>query len=193
MEITLKICDISNNRYIFRNETSQNELMVIIMIEQILSRRSIRNFAETPISSAILKNILDAGRNAPTATNVQPWHFIVIKTPEGKEACMFNGFNRFATKAALIILGVYLKSESLIETYSFMDVTIALQNMVIAGWVQGVGSCWMGAFNEPVLRSALNLPKDAKIVGGLAMGFPKEIPRTPPKKILEEIVHTNSW
>jgi nitroreductase len=167
--------------------------LVIKMIDRILNRRSIRKFAEKQVSPEILHNILEAGRNAPTATNVQPWHFIVIKTSEGKEACMFNGFNKFATKAAFVIIGTYLKSESIIESYSFMDVTIALQNMVIAGWVQGVGSCWMGAFNEPVLRKALNIPNDAKIVGGLAMGFPKEIPKSPPKKRLEEIIHTNIW
>ncbi|WP_371806829.1 nitroreductase family protein [Candidatus Lokiarchaeum ossiferum] len=159
----------------------------------MLSRRSIRDFSSEQVSPETLKKILEAGRNAPTATNVQPWHFIVIKDPKGKKACVFNGFNKFATKAAFIILGVYLKSKSIMETYSLMDVTVALQNMVIASWAQGIGSCWMGAFNEPILRRTLNLPEDARIVGGIAMGIPKKIPPSPPKKKIDEIVHIDIW
>ena len=74
-----------------------------------------------------------------------------------------------------------------------MDVTIALQNMVIAGWVQGVGSCWMGAFDEPRLRKALDLPADCRIVGAIAFGVPSGNMPQPPKKSLNEIVHFDKW
>jgi len=67
----------------------------------------------------------------------------------------------------LVVVGLYKKSEAIIEKLSLMDVTIALQNMVVAAWVQGVGSCWMGAFDERELRDTLNLPVDARIVGTL--------------------------
>ena len=79
------------------------------------------------------------------------------------------------------------------ERFSLMDVTIALQSMVIAGWVQGVGSCWMGAFDENKLRNALKLPADARIVGAIAFGFPGENPKQPPKKALDDIVHLDHW
>jgi len=162
-------------------------------IEQILSRRSIRKFKDTPVSEDVLNNILEAGRRSPSATNMQPWYFVIARDQEAKEAFSFGGFNRFTKDAAFIVLGLYKQSEVIIEQLSLMDVTIALQSMVIAGWVQGVGSCWMGAFDEPKLRDTLNLPADSRIVGAIAFGIPEGDTSQPPKKPLSEIVHFDKW
>ena len=61
--------------------------------------------------------------------------------------------------------------------------------MVVAGWVQGVGLCWMGAFDERKLKDTLKLPVDARIVGAIAFGMPDGNPRQPSKKALGEIFH----
>ena len=66
-------------------------------------------------------------------------------------------------------------------------------NMVIAAWVQGVGSCWMGAFDEPRLRDTLNLPADSRIVGAIVFGIPDGNTSQPPKKLISEIVHFDKW
>ena len=115
-------------------------------IKQVLTRRSIRKYKSEPVSEEVLWNILEAGRLAPSATNNQPWHFVVVRDTEGKDACAFQGFNRWVNGADFVVVGFYRQSEVMIEKLSLMDVTIALQNMVVAGWVQGVGSCWMGAY-----------------------------------------------
>ena len=162
-------------------------------IDQVLNRRSIRRFKDEPVSEQVINRILEAGRRAPTATNQQPWHFVVARDYTEKEACTFRGFNRFATEAPFVVVGLYRKSEVIIEKLSLMDVTIALQNMVVAGWVQGVGSCWMGAFEESKLRDTLSLPADARIVGAVAFGIPDENPSQPPKKPLSETVHFDKW
>jgi nitroreductase len=162
-------------------------------LEKVLNRRSVRRFKNEPVSEQVMNNILEAGRLAPSATNQQPWHFVVARDYNEKEACSFGGFNRFTIDAAFVVVGVYRQSEAVIERLSLMDVTIALQNMVIAAWVQGVGSCWMGAFDEGILRATLNLPADARIVGGIAFGIPDESPNQPTKKMLSEIVHYDRW
>ncbi len=162
-------------------------------IERVLTRRSIRKFKEKPIADKVLEYILEAGRLAPTATNSQPWHFVLVREGEAKGAFSYGGFNRFVREADFIVLGLYKSSEVIIEKLSLMDVTIALQNMVIAAWIQGVGSCWMGAFDEPMLREALNLPLDSRIVGAIAFGIPDEKPVQPAKKSLNEIVHFDKW
>ena len=110
-------------------------------IDQILSRRSIRKYKKQPITQEVINKILEAGRQAPSAANFQTWHFIVIKDPKSKEACSYGGYNLFTKNADFIIIGLYRKSEVMIENLALMDVTIALQNMVIASWLQGVGSC----------------------------------------------------
>ena len=114
-------------------------------IEQLLNRRSIRKYKKEPITEEVTHNIFEAGRLAPSAVNSQPWHFIVIRDLEGKQACSFGGYNQWTSEADFIIVGVYKPSEVMMEHLAVMDVTIALQNMVIAGLLQGVGSCWIGA------------------------------------------------
>lgn len=162
-------------------------------IDQILSRRSIRRFKDETVSEEVLNNILEAGRLAPSATNNQPWYFVVVRDSKGKDACDYQGFNRWVMEASFIIVGFYRASEVIIEKLSLMDVTIALQNMVVAGWVQGVASCWMGAFDEIKLRTVLELPSDAKIVGAVAFGIADHIPKPLPKKQLNQIVHFDKW
>jgi nitroreductase len=162
-------------------------------IEKLLTRRSVRNFKSEPVNDDVVKNILEAGRLAPSATNNQPWHFIVTRNEKGKEACDFQGFNRWVKGASFVVLGFYRQSEVIIEKLSVMDVTIALQNMVIAGWIQGVASCWMGAFNEMKLKSTFDLPPDSIVVGAIAFGIPEKIPKQPRKKQLNEIVHFEKW
>jgi nitroreductase len=162
-------------------------------IEQILSRRSIRRFKDEAVSKEVLNKILEAGRLAPSATNNQPWYFIVVRNKEGKDACDYQGFNRWVMEASFIIVGFYRASEVIIEKLSLMDVTIALQNMVVAGWVQGVASCWMGAFDEIKLRNVLELPSDSKIVGAVAFGIPDHMPKPLPKKQISQIFHFDKW
>ena len=162
-------------------------------IDQILSRRSIRKFKNKSVSEEVLNNILEAGRCAPSATNKQPWHFVIARDQKAKEAFSFGGFNKFTCDASFVVLGLYKQSEAIIEKLSLMDVTIALQNMVIAAWVQGVGSCWMGAFDERKLKDTLNLPADSRIVGAVAFGIPDENPSQPTKKPINEIVHFDKW
>jgi nitroreductase len=145
------------------------------------------------VSEEVLNNILEAGRLAPSATNNQPWYFVVVRDSKGKDACDYQGFNRWVMEASFIIVGFYRASEVIIEKLSLMDVTIALQNMVVAGWVQGVASCWMGAFDGIKLRTVLELPSDAKIVGAVAFGIADHIPKPLPKKQLNQIVHFDKW
>ena len=165
----------------------------ISCIEKVLARRSVRKFKNDQVSEEVLKNILEAGRQAPSATNNQPWHFVIATDKKGKDACVFQGFNSWVNGASFVIVGFYRQSEVIIEKLSLMDVTIALQNMVVAGWVQGVGSCWMGAFDERKLEEALNLPVDSRIVGAIAFGVPDENPRQPIKKPIDEIFHVDKW
>jgi nitroreductase len=140
-----------------------------------------------------MKNILEAGRRSPSAVNSQPWHFVVLREPDAKEACSFGGYNGFTREADFIVVGLYKPSEVMIEKLSLMDVTIALQNMVTAAWLQGVGSCWIGAWNDAKLRATLNLPADTQIVGLVTFGIPDEEPSPQPKKPLNDIVHFNKW
>jgi len=162
-------------------------------VEKMFTRRSIRKYTNEPVPEEVLHNILEAGRLSPSAVNRQPWHFIVVKDQTIKEAISHERYSRFIKEADFTVVGLYLPSEALTEKLSLIDVTIALQSMVIAAWTQGVGSCWIGGFNEDKLKKTLNLPDESKIVCLVSFGIPDEEPDQRPKKSMEEIIHYNKW
>lgn len=155
------------------------------LLEVIYRRRSVRKYEKKPIPEEILKAILEAGRLAPTAKNLQPWHFIVVRDPEIKRKLIFTGWNNFIEEASVVIVGC----GEMDKKWAVVDVAIALQNMVIAAEALGLGSCWIGAFEEEEVKRALGVPDNLKVVAMITIGYPAERPEPPPKKKLEEIVH----
>jgi nitroreductase len=74
---------------------------------------------------------------------------------------------------------------------AIIDVSIALQNMVIAAWAQGVGSCWIGDFREAYVRSVLKIPDQWQVVALLTLGYPVKLPQLRTKNLLDDIVSCN--
>ncbi len=159
------------------------------LLDVILGRRSIRCYKSEPIPDDILKNVLEAGRLAPSADNAQPWHFVVITESKIKEKLSTGTWNGFIKDSAVTIVGCgYVANE-----WATIDVTIALENMVIAAEAQGVGSCWVGDFKEEEVKELLGIPNNLKVVALVSFGYPAEKPDPPSKKSLEAIVHYNTF
>ncbi len=76
-------------------------------VEQMLTRRSIRQFKNETVPEEVINNFVETGRLSPSATNTQPWHFVIVRDPNGKEACTFRGFNNFAIDASIVVVGFY--------------------------------------------------------------------------------------
>ncbi len=155
----------------------------------IYGRRSIRRYERKPIPDEVLKLILEAGRLAPSARNRQPWCFVVVRKPELKRKLIFSGWNSFIEDASAVIVGC---GDSR-ERWAVVDVSIALQNMVIAAEALGLGSCWIGHFIEEEVKKALKIPDRFKVVAMITIGYPAEKPEPPPKKPLEEIVRYETF
>lgn len=166
------------------------ELVVrpLSMVDIILSRRSIRRYEQQPIPKETMKLILETGRMAPSAANRQPWHFIVVTNQELKEKLSKWRFSRFLKNSAAVIVGCGEASR-----WATIDVSIALENMVIAAWSLGVGSCWIGGFNEKEVKELLGIPDNIRIIALLSLGYPAEQPTPRRKKPLEQIVHYNKF
>ncbi len=153
-----------------------------------------------PIPEDVLNRILEAGRLAPSAGNRQPWHFIVITDPEIKHKLSqveisYSGlwWNWFIKDSAVTIVGCGYVDTPYARKWSTIDVTIALQNMVIAAEAQGVGSCWIGDFKQREVKEILGIPKNLKVIALISFGYPAEHPEPKEKKNLEEIVHHNRF
>ncbi len=143
----------------------------------IKNRESIRNYDPSrPLSKATLLKILEAGRLAPSACNIQPWKFLVISTPEMLEkvrAC----YNREWFKEAphiLVVVGYRDKSwKRTSDGYNSIetDITIAMDHLILAAENEGVGTCWIENYNPRMLRDALNLNDDEVVFSITPLGY----------------------
>ena len=163
------------------------------LIDLILSRRSIRSYENKDIPEEALRQILEAGRQAPSAANRQPIRFVVV-TDHGilKKLCD-TLITRFAKSAPIAIAGCADVKSLLTGKWAVVDATIAMQNMVIAAWALGIGSCWIGACNEEKVRELLKIPDKWKFVGLLTLGYPAEKPKPRKKKQFEDLFNFNSF
>ncbi|MCJ7609743.1 nitroreductase family protein [Candidatus Bathyarchaeota archaeon] len=162
-------------------------------LDIFLSRRSIRKYLDKPIPKDVMGKILEAGRQAPSAGNRQPWHFIVITDEHTKEALSHGRYNTFLKDAAATIVACGYIGTDESKKWSTVDTTIALQNIVLASWDLGVGSCWIGDFKEAEVKQLLGIPNDYHVVCILSLGYPAHAPEAHPRKTLEEIVSYERW
>lgn len=162
------------------------------IIDFISSRRSIRKYEKKEIPKEVLNQILEAGRNAPSAANQQPIHFIILKDGETKKK-LSTAFSRFLKDSPVVIVGCANVKALLTGRWAVVDTTIALQNMVIAAWALGVGSCWIGSFNEKKVKDNLKVPDRWKVVALITFGYPAEQPKPRKKKSFEKMFSYDSF
>jgi len=162
-------------------------VFALSFLDIIFNRSSVRRYASKPVPEDVLKNILEAGRRAPSAMNAQPWH-LVVTDQKIKEELSKRRWTGFVKDAAFVIVGVGENSR-----WSTVDVSIALQNMVLAAEAQGLGSCWIGDFDQSNLKKMFGIPENFNIVAMVSFGYPAEKPAPRNKKRLEDIVHFNRF
>jgi nitroreductase len=159
----------------------------------ILKRRSIRKYSSEPVSEEVKTKILEAGRQAPSAVNAQPWHFIVVDDPALKKRLASTGrFRSFIKDCSFVVVGVYKSHNPITKRWGKVDTVIALHNMVLAAQVQGVGSCWIGDLSGD-MKELLGIPGGAEIVALISFGIPNEEPGQKSKKDSKKIFHYNRW
>ena len=161
-------------------------------LQSIFERRSIRKFKPEGIPEEELKQILEATRQAPSAANRQPWHFVVVGDPEQKrrvaEAC--NG-QMWMADAAYIIVACGLPEVS--EKWYRVDVAIALENMVLAAKALGYGTCWIGAFRPDDVKAVCALPANVEVVACTPLGVPDIAPEARQRKPWSEVFSADRY
>jgi nitroreductase len=163
------------------------------LIDLILSRRSIRSYESKDIPEEVLQQILEAGRQAPSAANRQPIRFVVVTDHSILKNLCDTLITRFVKNAPVVVVGVADTKSLLTGKWAVVDATIAMQNMVIAAWALGIGSCWIGACNEEKVRKLLKIPNKWKFVALLTLGYPAEQPKLRKKKQFEDLFNFNSF
>lgn len=161
----------------------------------VKSRRSIRNFVDKEVSKDLILELLEAARFAPSAGNCQPWHFYVVKNKELLARLGERAYDReWFTKAPLaIVVCVDIPEaerrykERGRNLYCYQDTAAAIQNILLSAKALGLGSCWIGAFDEEALVDILELDETTRPVAIIALGYPADGPIAPKRKPIEEI------
>jgi len=163
------------------------------LLDLILTRRSIRRYENKDIPDEVLQQILETGRQAPSAANRQPIHFVIVTDRDILKNLCDNLINRFVKYAPVAIVGCADIKSLLTGKWAVVDATIAMENMVIAAWTLGIGSCWIGACNEEKVKELLKIPDKWKFVALLTFGYPAEQPKPRKKKPFKKMFSFNSF
>jgi len=145
----------------------------------IRTRESVRNYdPDRPVPKEMLERILDAGRLAPSACNIQPYKFLVISSYEKLEKVRACYNPKWFKDAPHILVVIGLRNEAWNRSYDGYnsietDVAIALTHIILAAENEGVGTCWIAAYNPVILREALNINENQMIFGITPLGYPK--------------------
>ena len=162
------------------------------VLDVILNRRSIRKYNDKDIPQDILEKIMEAGRQSPSAANRQPYHFIVVTNSEIKKD-LPELVSRFIKNAPVLIVGCANPKALLTGKWAVVDTTIALENMVLTASNLGIGSCWIGSFNEQEVKDKLQIPEKWKVVALISLGYPAENPGPRKKKEMSELFSFNKF
>jgi nitroreductase len=165
--------------------------------EAIEHRQSIRSFQEDKdIPQAQIEKILAAAVRAPSAGNVQPWYFVVIREEHLKKQLVTKArAQHFVVTAPIIIVACVNLAEAAasygrrgVELYCLQDIAAAIENMLLAICAEGLGACWVGAFNEEGASKALDLPNHLRPVALIPIGYPAYSGRKTRRRPLNEVV-----
>ncbi|MFH1232156.1 MAG: nitroreductase family protein [Planctomycetota bacterium] len=162
--------------------------------EVIGKRHSIRKYKPDAVSDDKLNRILDAAHMAPSGKNGQPWRFIVVRAEELRKKLIAPCRDQaFIAEAPVIIVGCANEDESYQKQGNYMkswsiDLALAFDHLMLAATVEGLGTCWIGAFDEKEVKKALDIPEQLRVVGLTPLGYAATEPKPKPRKALQEIV-----
>jgi nitroreductase len=167
------------------------------VIECIKSRCSVRSYQEVEVEEDKLLQVLEAGRRAPSARNLQEWKFVVVRDAQLRRQLVdAAGGQGFVGEAPVVIVACATKSDHIMSCghpSHLIDVAIAIDHMALAARELGLGTCWIGAFNQDAVRKVLGIPKSVEVIELLPLGYPSSWPSATSRKPLEEVVCYDGW
>lgn len=179
------------------------------MLEQIRTRRSIRKYMDKPVEDEKIIQLIESARLAPSGSNSQPWHFIIVKSELNRHKLSQVSHNQKWMLSAPVFIVCVGDIRSRIKEGDdisinessphpelkqiIRDTTIAIEHMVIEAEKLGLGTCWVAWFTQEEIRPILNIPSDKYVVSIITVGYSDETPKARPRKKLDEIIHNESW
>jgi nitroreductase len=146
-----------------------------MVLKEILNRYSVREYLDREIEEEKLRDILEAGRIAPSANNAQPWKFIAVKSLEKRQKIAERTtWGKFIADAPVLIVACKTQDSWMMGGWfdsAVLDIGIAVDHMTLQATHLGLGTCWIGDFDESLVKKLLNVPKDIRVVTLLTVGY----------------------
>jgi len=164
--------------------------------DAIRQRRSVRKYEDRDIPDNVLKRVLEAGILAPTGRNNQEWKFVVVRDPDTRKRLAEAAEQKFVASAPVVVAVVSL--DPVREMYCGIqagpvDCAIVIDHMTLAAVAEGLGSCWIGHFDQDKSRDILGVPDPAKIIEMLVLGYPADEAGDKKRKSPDELVCWESF
>jgi len=182
------------------------------LFDAIRNRRSIRRYTDKPVENDKLAAVLEAVRQAPSWANMQCWRMVVVRDKAVKEKISDlsyvesyfapKGYKANPSKKALaeapviIVLCAEPQQSGAIwgQNYYLVDAGIASQNLMLAAYGQGLGTVFVGVYDEVKVKGILNIPQNVRVIGLFPLGYPAtEQKDGPPRKPMQEICFEGQW
>jgi len=165
--------------------------------ELIHKRYSVRAYRTDPVDDALVQQVLDAARMAPTACNRQPFQIVVVHTA-GRQQELSRIYGRpWFVQAPLIVAACGIPAQNWVrrdgKNYNDVDVTIAMDHLILAAANAGLGTCWVAAFDPAAAREILQLPEGVEPVAFTPLGYPADSRGFNQRKPLTELVRWEKW
>ncbi|MBN1369745.1 MAG: nitroreductase family protein [Dehalococcoidaceae bacterium] len=163
----------------------------------IRKRRSIRSYQDREVDETALNQVLEAARLAPSANNRQEWKFVVVREKAMRQR-LAEAANRqtFIAQAPVIIVACATESQSVMmcgQPRYTVDVSIAVAFMLIQAAGLGLGTCWIGAFDEATVKNILRIPENIRVVAMTPLGYPTGEYPSKPRKELSQITSFETY
>jgi nitroreductase len=176
----------------------------------VMQRRSIRSYTDREVPAALINRLLAYGHAAPSAGNLHPWEFIVVREAVNRRRVVDTTFRgndfdgtahqEWLMEAPVLIAVVVNKTKSAarygekaLKTLVYLDASACIENILLGAVNLGLASCYISGFRERELAQVLGLPADYEVIGFLPIGYSQDAGQQRPKTPLDEIVHHETF
>jgi nitroreductase len=171
------------------------------VFEAVKGRRSIRSFRRDDVSFEDVSKLLEAARWAPSAGNIQPWEFVVVRNPATKMRLAAAAWEQSFIEEAPVVIVVCANEDRSSQRYGdrgktlycIQDTAAAIQNIHLAAYSLGLGTCWVGAFKEEEVRQVLNVPQGIRPVSIIPVGYPARSASLRSRRPMNQIFHEETY
>lgn len=169
-----------------------------MIIEEIINRRSIRGYLPRPVEKEKLERVLEAGRLAPTAKNAQDWKIIVVEDENTRRGLVKTAASHqpFLSTAPILLAACATNPEYIMmcnQPAYPIDLGIVLDHISLQAVREGLGTCWIGSFDEGGTRRVLGIPPHIRVVQLMSLGYYHSLPEPKSRKSRTQLFKWNRW